>query len=155
MSSRTKNTPLVTSHTHTTTAVQNRSMPLCAMLHRLEPTHHVPETSIPYAYMATMYTTPSVPMVVLRKCTSLMVAPFELHVGAGEVNIEYTEIPEQDVHGHPETNMQTMTPPPPQTHNTPQAPHFPRFLYRGTSLIRNRHPVGPYSMPMSRALCWS
>ena len=24
--------------------------------------------------------------------------------------------------------------------------------YRGTSLIRNRHPVGPYSRTMSRAL---
>jgi len=27
--------------------------------------------------------------------------------------------------------------------------------YRGTSLIRNRHPLGPYSRPMHRALWWS
>ena len=27
--------------------------------------------------------------------------------------------------------------------------------YRGTSLIRNRLPLGPYSKPMSRALRWS
>ena len=27
--------------------------------------------------------------------------------------------------------------------------------YRGTSLIRNRHPVGPYSMTMPRGLGWS
>ena len=29
------------------------------------------------------------------------------------------------------------------------------FAYRGTSLIRNRHPVGPYSRTVSRALWWS
>ncbi|KAJ1486119.1 hypothetical protein T484DRAFT_2358500 [Baffinella frigidus] len=28
-------------------------------------------------------------------------------------------------------------------------------LYRGTSLIRNRLPLGPYSRPMPRALRWS
>jgi len=27
--------------------------------------------------------------------------------------------------------------------------------YRGTSLIRNRHPVGPYSRTMPRLLWWS
>jgi len=27
--------------------------------------------------------------------------------------------------------------------------------YRGTSLIRNNPPVGPYSRPMPRALWWS
>jgi len=26
--------------------------------------------------------------------------------------------------------------------------------YRGTSLIRNAPPIGPYSMPMPRALWW-
>ena len=29
------------------------------------------------------------------------------------------------------------------------------FAYRGTSLLRNRLLVGPYSGPMRRALCWS
>ena len=28
-------------------------------------------------------------------------------------------------------------------------------VYRGTSLIRNRHPLGPYSRPTPRALRWS
>jgi len=28
-------------------------------------------------------------------------------------------------------------------------------VYRGTSLVRNRHLLGPYSRPMARALWWS
>ena len=28
-------------------------------------------------------------------------------------------------------------------------------VYRGTSLIRKRHPLGPYSRPTPRALRWS
>jgi len=28
-------------------------------------------------------------------------------------------------------------------------------LYKGTSLIRKHHPIGPYSRPMLRALWWS
>ena len=31
-------------------------------------------------------------------------------------------------------------------------PVYSSQLYRGTSLIRKRHPVGPYSRTMSRAL---
>ena len=31
----------------------------------------------------------------------------------------------------------------------------PAISYRGASLIRNRPPLGPYSRPMPRALCWS
>ena len=31
----------------------------------------------------------------------------------------------------------------------------PTALYRGTSLIRKRPPLGPYSSPMPRALWWS
>ena len=30
-----------------------------------------------------------------------------------------------------------------------------RYMYRGTSLIRNRHPPGPYSRAMPSALRWS
>ena len=30
-----------------------------------------------------------------------------------------------------------------------------RWTYRGTSLIRNRPPLGPYSSPMTRALWWT
>ena len=33
--------------------------------------------------------------------------------------------------------------------------YTPRGLYRGTSLIRNIPPLGPYSRTMSRALWWS
>ena len=32
---------------------------------------------------------------------------------------------------------------------------FPASTYMGPSLIRNRHPVGPYSRTMPRALWWS
>ena len=28
-------------------------------------------------------------------------------------------------------------------------------VYKGTSLIRNRHPLGPYTRTMPRALRWS
>ena len=35
------------------------------------------------------------------------------------------------------------------------SPNRVRQDYRGTSLIRNRHPVGPYSRPSPRALWWS
>ena len=31
---------------------------------------------------------------------------------------------------------------------------LPSFLYGGTSLIRNRRPLGPYSRTMPRALWW-
>ena len=41
----------------------------------------------------------------------------------------------------------------------PNPPLFQRaaraLVYRGTSLIRNRHPVGPYSRTMPRLLWWS
>jgi len=32
---------------------------------------------------------------------------------------------------------------------------IPASTYRGTSLIKNSHPLGPYSRPMPRALWWS
>ena len=31
---------------------------------------------------------------------------------------------------------------------------YPQALYRGTSLIRNSDPLGPYRMTMPRALRW-
>ena len=37
-----------------------------------------------------------------------------------------------------------------------EEPHQPLVpLYRGTSRIRKRNPLGPYSRPMPRALWWS
>ncbi|KAJ1472267.1 hypothetical protein T484DRAFT_1975762 [Baffinella frigidus] len=52
----------------------------------------------------------------------------------------------------------TRTNPPTQTCNGVESthPHVQRRrIYRGTSLIRNRPPLGPYTRPMPRALRWS
>ena len=34
-------------------------------------------------------------------------------------------------------------------------PELDHYTYRGTSLIRNSLPIGPYGRPMSKALWWS
>ena len=76
--------------------------------------------------------------LVARRCTAET-----FHRAAGWVGVEERYPPRQT---SKVGSFSTQT----RTYVTPNV-----FEYRGTSLIRKRHPVGPYSRVMPRALWWS